>query len=171
VGLLSLALIIFTAAPLLRSDAWWIRIFDFPRLQIAALLGLTLLSYAALRYFGRFRTWEYALAAIVGFALVWQLIFIAPYTVFYPKQMSVSRAEDDSNRISLLIYNALHDNREVAVLRDLIHDNDPDIGSDHFPMLVILDYNPGASVDEEPKPDAGDEQEADEAIDKGESID
>jgi endonuclease/exonuclease/phosphatase (EEP) superfamily protein YafD len=127
VGLLSLALIIFTAAPLLSSDAWWIRVFDFPRLQIAALLGLMLLSYAALRYFGRLRPWEYALAAIVGMALFWQLIYIAPYTVFYPKQMSDSRAEDDSNRISLLIYNVLHDNREVAVLRDLIRDNDPDI--------------------------------------------
>ncbi|MCF8039641.1 MAG: hypothetical protein K9K79_10025, partial [Desulfohalobiaceae bacterium] len=42
VGLLSLALAFATAAPLLRSDAWWIRVFDFPRIQIAALMGLTL---------------------------------------------------------------------------------------------------------------------------------
>ncbi len=47
----------------------------------------------------------------------------------------------------------------------------PDIGSNHFPMLVILDYNPGDSLDEEPQSDAGDEQEADEAIDKGKSND
>jgi endonuclease/exonuclease/phosphatase (EEP) superfamily protein YafD len=43
----------------------------------------------------------------------------------------------------------------------------PDIGSDHFPMLVVLDYDPGASlVNEEPQPKTGDEQEAEEAIDK-----
>uniref|UniRef100_UPI0025BE47A7 endonuclease/exonuclease/phosphatase family protein n=1 Tax=Aquisalimonas sp. TaxID=1872621 RepID=UPI0025BE47A7 len=48
----------------------------------------------------------------------------------------------------------------------------PDIGSDHFPMLVVLDYDPGASVaKEEPQPDAGDEQEADEVIEEGRSND
>ena len=45
----------------------------------------------------------------------------------------------------------------------------PDIGSDHFPILVILDYDPGAVSDEEPLPDAGDKQEADEAIEEGKS--
>jgi hypothetical protein len=46
----------------------------------------------------------------------------------------------------------------------------PDIGSDHFPVLVVLDFDPGASVrNEEPQPDAGDEQKADEAIDTGRS--
>ena len=45
----------------------------------------------------------------------------------------------------------------------------PDIGSDHFPILVILDYDPGAVSDEEPRPDPGDEQEADEAIEEGKS--
>jgi endonuclease/exonuclease/phosphatase (EEP) superfamily protein YafD len=127
VGLLSLVLVFGTVVPLLRSDAWWIRVFDFPRIQIAVLIGLTLAGYAVLHLYGTLRPWEYALAAVVCLALVWQLYSIAPYTVFYPRQMSDSRAEDDSNRISLLVYNVLSDNREVAALRDLIRDNDPDI--------------------------------------------
>ncbi|MGM0562656.1 MAG: endonuclease/exonuclease/phosphatase family protein [Pseudomonadota bacterium] len=127
VGLLSLALVFGTAVPLLRSNAWWIRVLDFPRIQIAVLIGLTLTGYAALRLCGRLRPWEYVLAAVVGLALVWQLILIAPYTTFYPRQMSDSRAEDDSNRISLLVYNVLSDNREVEALRDLIRDTDPDL--------------------------------------------
>ncbi len=48
-GLLSLALVCGTAVTQLRSDAWWIRVFDFPRIQITALIGLTLAGYAALR--------------------------------------------------------------------------------------------------------------------------
>lgn len=36
-------------------------------------------------------------------------------------------------------------------------------------MLMILDYQPGDSADEEPRPGAGDEEEAEEAIDKGNS--
>ncbi|MEX1011477.1 MAG: endonuclease/exonuclease/phosphatase family protein [Balneolaceae bacterium] len=127
VGLLSFALIIATAIPLFRSNAWWIRIFDFPRIQIAALIGLTLAGYATLSYYGRLRPMEHLLAAFVGLAMVWQLISIAPYTVIYPVQMSDSSAENDSNRISLLIYNVLHDNRRVEALRELILDNSPDI--------------------------------------------
>ncbi len=127
VGLLSLALVYATAIPLVRSDTWWVRVFDFPRVQIAALLALTLAGYAALRLCGQLRLGEYALAAVVGLSLVWQLISIVPYTALYPREMSDSRTDDDSNRISLLIYNVLHDNREVAALRDLIRDNEPDI--------------------------------------------
>lgn len=129
VGLLSLAVIYATAVPLLRVDAWWIRVFDFPRLQIVALMGLTLAGYVSLRICGRLRRWENALAAVVGVAVVWQLVLIAPYTPFYPTEMSESRAEDDSNpnRISLLVYNVLSENRQVDALRDLVHENDPDI--------------------------------------------
>jgi endonuclease/exonuclease/phosphatase (EEP) superfamily protein YafD len=127
VGLLALVLIYGTGVPLLRSDAWWIRIFDFPRLQIAVLLGLTLAAYATLRFYGRLRPWEYALAALAGLGLAWQLASIAPYTPLYPTEMSGSRAEDDSNRISFLIFNVLDENREVAALRDLIRDTDPDV--------------------------------------------
>ena len=108
VGLLSLVLGFGTAVPLLRSDAWCIRIFDFPRIQIAVLMGLTLAGYAVLRLYGQLRPWEYSLAATVGLGLVWQLCSIAPYTMFYPREMSGSRAEDESSRISLLVYNVLH---------------------------------------------------------------
>ena len=127
VGLLSLAMVFGTAVTLLSSDAWWIRVFDFPRIQIVVLILLALTGYAVLRLFGRLHIWEYALAGVVGLALIWQLIYIAPYTVVYPKQMQDSHAEDDSNRISLLIYNVLYDNREVEALRDLIRDTDPDL--------------------------------------------
>ena len=147
VGLLSLALVLFTVAPLLRSSTWWIRIFDFPRIQIAILLVLMLAAYAVLRVFGRLRPWDYALAAMVGLALAWQLIYIAPYTVFYPKQMSDSRAEDNSNRISLLIYNVLSDNREVAALRDLIRDHNPDIILLSEPNQWWLEQLGGLEVD------------------------
>ncbi len=127
VCLLSLVLIFATAIPLLRSDDWWIRIFDFPRIQIASLSGLALAGYAALRFVGRLRHWEHALAAAVGLGLVWQLYSIAPYTAHYPREMAQSQATDDSNSLSLLVYNVLVDSREVEPLLDLIREQDPDI--------------------------------------------
>ncbi|MFO7705296.1 MAG: endonuclease/exonuclease/phosphatase family protein [Halopseudomonas sp.] len=126
-ALLALALIGATAITLLRSNAWWIRLFDFPRIQIVVLIGLTLAGYGALRVWHGMRPWDSALAALAGIALIWQLISIAPYTAWYPKEMSDSGAEDDSNRISLLIYNVLADNGDVQALRELIRDTDPDL--------------------------------------------
>lgn len=126
-ALFSLALVCSTAIPLIHTDQWWIRIFDFPRVQISVLMGLALAAYVALSFWRRMRIWEYALTAMVVLSLIWQLIAIAPYTAFYPKEMSESRQDNDSNRISLLIYNVRYDNREVKALLKLIRDNDPDI--------------------------------------------
>lgn len=127
VGLLSLALIGATAIPLLRVDAWWIRIFDFPRIQISVLIGLTFAGYLVLRLYWRLRPWEYAAAVLLGLALVWQIISIAPYTAYYPEEMASSDLDDESNRVSLLVYNVLSDNRESEALLDLIRETDPDI--------------------------------------------
>lgn len=126
VALLATALIVGTGVPVFQSDEWWIRLFDFPRIQLAVLLGLTLVAYAALRWYSRLRPWEYALGAIVGLALVWQLIVLAPYSAMHPREMSDSHTADTANRISILIVNVLSDNREVGKLRDLIRDTDPD---------------------------------------------
>lgn len=126
-GVLCLALIYATAVPLTHSNAWWVRLFDFPRVQIAVLISLTLLIYVALHAWRRLHKAEYALAAALGLALLWQLISIAPYTVVYPNEMASSRVDDDANRLSLLVYNVLASNRKVEPLRDLISDTDPDI--------------------------------------------
>lgn len=127
VTLLALGLVCATAVPLVRSDKWWIRLFDFPRLQIAIMLALTLAGYVALRLVSRLHWGEYLLAALVGLALARQLTTLAPYTALHPKEMSDSRVEGTSHRISLLIYNVLADNREVGALRNLIRETDPDI--------------------------------------------
>ncbi|MFO7799808.1 hypothetical protein [Rhodohalobacter sp.] len=66
VALLSLVLVFSTAIPLLRSNVWWIRIFDFPRIQIALLIVLTLANYTALHLFKRLQPWEYVLAHPTG---------------------------------------------------------------------------------------------------------
>ena len=126
-ALFSLALVCSTAIPLIHTDQWWVRVFDFPRVQISVLIGLALAAYVALSFWRRMRIWEYALAALVVLSLIWQLIAIAPYTGLYRNEMSESRQENDSNRISLLVYNVRYDNREVKALLKLIRDNDPDL--------------------------------------------
>lgn len=43
----------------------------------------------------------------------------------------------------------------------------PNVGSDHFPMLAVFDYDPGSVPNEEPQPEEGDRQEAEQAIEAG----
>jgi len=147
VGLLALFLVFGTVAPLSHSDAWWIRVFDFPRIQLAVLIGLTLLGYAMLRLGGRLRAGEHLLAVLLGLALGWQLFSIAPYTPFYPRQMAQSDADADSDRVSLLIYNVLDENRDVESLRTLIRETDPDIILLSEPTRWWLDQLAGLEED------------------------
>lgn len=126
-GLLAFVLICATALALLHSNAWWIRVFDFPRIQIAILIGLTIAGYAVLHFLQRLRPWEYGLGALVVVSLIWQLIAIAPYTALYPEEMASSQDRGEANRITLLVFNVLAENRKVDALLELVRETDPDV--------------------------------------------
>ncbi|MCA1804550.1 MAG: endonuclease/exonuclease/phosphatase family protein [Xanthomonadaceae bacterium] len=126
-GACSLALVFGSLLPLHPARAWWVRIFDFPRMQIAVLILVTLAGYAWLHLQVGLRPSDYILAGALGLALLLQLFFIVPYTPLYSKEMQPSLAENDDNRLSLLIYNVLDENREVGALRHLIRETDPDV--------------------------------------------
>lgn len=126
-AILSLALAFATLIALLHGNAWWIRIFDFPRIQIAVLIVVTLAGYGWLCFQVSPRLSDFILAGVLALVLGLQLYFIAPYTPLYPTQMQKSLAEQDDNRVSMLIFNVLHDNREVEALRRLIRSTDPDV--------------------------------------------
>lgn len=48
--LLAVVSILATLLPLLRQTAWWIRVFDFPRLQIVAVAVLCMVAGVLLRW-------------------------------------------------------------------------------------------------------------------------
>ncbi|MBD2766650.1 endonuclease/exonuclease/phosphatase family protein [Hymenobacter sp. BT664] len=122
----SLALVA-TLLPILRQTAWWIRICDFPRLQIVAGLALSLLAAVALPAspsFGR-DVFAVSLAA----ALVYQTTRIWPYTPLHRKQVADAArpADDDEHHISLLVTNVLMYNRDASRCLGHIRDYQPDI--------------------------------------------
>jgi endonuclease/exonuclease/phosphatase (EEP) superfamily protein YafD len=114
-----------TILPLLRKDAWWIRIFDFPRLQITFLLTATLVAYL---FFG----WDSGLAenlflAALSLCLMYQGYMMYPYTPLARKQVQQSAKSEGDSSLSLLFANVLMDNRNAAQLKAIIHEADPDI--------------------------------------------
>ncbi len=113
-----------TALSLIESNQWWIRIWDFPRLQI--LFGLVLaaaLSWWADRPAGRWIIFGCMLAA------VWQLYRIYPYTKLATPEVALvaNRAGSGAQCFSLLSLNVLQSNRNYAATAKLIDRRRPDL--------------------------------------------
>lgn len=122
IGLLMVAA---TALPLSRGDAWWIRIFDFPRIQIASVLAATLAAHLLVGRGGG--PWAGLFDAALGACLAYQCYAMFPYTRLARRQVEQSRAPRPGARVSLLFANVLMTNRDASRLREIIRRADPDI--------------------------------------------
>ena len=123
--LLALFFVVATALPLFRVPDWWVRIFDFPRLQLLALGALTLGLYVG---FYEIDTWaDYGMLGLVVVALAYQLYKIWPYTRLHPKQAKNADHGDDSLTFRLVISNVLMENRDVMKWREVIEAARPDL--------------------------------------------
>ncbi|MCM4157373.1 endonuclease/exonuclease/phosphatase family protein [Gramella sp. AN32] len=83
--------VVLTLIPLIAADYWWIRIFDFPHIE------LTLLTLTALfAYFLRFKIdeWnEYAFVTVLSACFIYQFAVIMPYTPVVPKEVGAPTAQ------------------------------------------------------------------------------
>lgn len=114
-----------TALPLLRSDAWWIRAFDFPRLQIAVILLLTAVGYWFM--VDDLNQWRMAFLGVLVLCLLYQGTRMIRYTVFWPKQVQRTTDPDPANSISLLFANVEMVNRRSQRLKEIIREVQPDV--------------------------------------------
>lgn len=124
-SLLALVAVLWTALPLLRHEGWWIRAFEFPRVQIALLTAAVLISFVYLTGAGQPR--QIALALLLSVCVLFQLVRIIPYTSVFPKQVNDAKNWNPANSLSLLVANVWMPNRESEALLDLIRAKDPDV--------------------------------------------
>jgi endonuclease/exonuclease/phosphatase (EEP) superfamily protein YafD len=123
--IMGLLMVVATVLPLLRQDAWWVRIFDFPRLQITFILIATLTVYVVFK-------WDSGLAenlfiVALSSCLIYQGYMMYPYTPLARKQVQPAVNMRNDSSFSLLFANVLMDNRKVAKLKEIISEIDPDI--------------------------------------------
>ncbi|MBD2722494.1 endonuclease/exonuclease/phosphatase family protein [Hymenobacter armeniacus] len=127
VWLIGGAALVATLMPLLRHTAWWIRVFDFPRLQIVLALVLVAAASLALGHAGAGRGQQLFLLALAA-ATVYQLLRIIPYTRLVPKDVADStRTHDPRAELSLVVMNVLQYNREGALALATVRAADPDV--------------------------------------------
>lgn len=122
IGIIAL---VTTVLALMRKEAWWIRLFDFPRVQIlllalSALSGYPIVSAVDDR-------WEYMLLSALMAAACYQAYKILPYATAFKKEVQSSRAPRPESCISLLTANVLMHNRRADRLLQIIKTVEPDI--------------------------------------------
>jgi endonuclease/exonuclease/phosphatase (EEP) superfamily protein YafD len=117
-------MVAFTGLALIETDEWWIRVLDFPRLQISAVLVLALLIYWFLSSRGIATSLIISVSLI---SLVWQVWLIAPYTALWKRQMISAGGCEPQGRVRFLIANVFQGNRKASSLLSLVRKTDPDV--------------------------------------------
>jgi endonuclease/exonuclease/phosphatase (EEP) superfamily protein YafD len=117
--------VIAAGLPLINSTAWWIRIFDFPRLQIAVLTLLVIvLAFLFVDY-----KWSYKapLLLLLIATMVYQAQFVLVYTPLYRTQAKDSNEQSPENSFTILVSNVLMENDDTDAFLDLVYKYNPDI--------------------------------------------
>ncbi|MFB9056322.1 endonuclease/exonuclease/phosphatase family protein [Mariniflexile ostreae] len=112
-------------ASVTKFDYWWIRGFDFPRIQISVLILLNIILAGFVYSF--MQPWHFFMLGILIMCLIYQLSLIFPYTVLAKKQVLNYTGSENKNQISILVSNVLMTNREYQKLIDLIELKKPDL--------------------------------------------
>ncbi len=119
-------IVVLTLMPLSRSEIWWVRAADFPRVQLFAIAATVALIDLYVLDFG---DWRGFIALPLDLAcMAYHAWWIAPYTRLHRKEViDAAPGEDRSDCLRLLVSNVLTPNRNSAALLALVRQHDPDI--------------------------------------------
>ena len=124
IGLGALAALL-TAAAFLPSNDAFVRLWDFPRVQLAVLLLVALVASPWL--FARGTRWRLVFPAALLAALICQLVAIFPYTPLMKKQAQTASSCEPGARLTVLTSNVLQENEDASRLQAAIAAANPDI--------------------------------------------
>lgn len=122
----TLLLLLVTLLPLWRHPHWLVRALEFPRLLLAAAALLLLLAQSLLLQPDRALSW--ALLTVTSACLLWQLWWILPYTLLWPREVKAARHDvPEERRLSIITANVLTTNHNAETLLQLVRDCAPDV--------------------------------------------
>ncbi|WP_369996073.1 endonuclease/exonuclease/phosphatase family protein [Winogradskyella sp.] len=116
--------ILITIAPIFAVDYWWIRIFDFPHIQLTFLTALALLIYFIKFDFKSLG--DYAFITVLIACFIFQFVKFFPYTTFAPDEM-LKATDNANNNLSILTANVYQDNEDTQVIIDALNSSNADI--------------------------------------------
>ncbi len=117
--------ILLTLLPLIALDYWWIRIFDFPHVQLTTLTFIALLVYF-IRFDVRSYRDYFFVTVLIG-CFIYQLAKVYAYTPLSSYEVQESTIADASNTVKIYSANVLQKNKKHQLVLDEISAKDPDI--------------------------------------------
>jgi len=115
--------ILLTILPFVAVDYWWIRMFDFPHLQLTIFTVLAIILYIIKFDFGSWK--DYSFIGVLILCAIFQFTKIFPYTTF--AKYEVLDSTNDSKTLSLLTANVLQHNSNYDAVNNLFKSTDADI--------------------------------------------
>jgi len=108
-----------------KFDYWWIRGFDFPRIQITVFIVANIVLDFTVYDFDA--AWQYILLGALCGSLLYQIHLIYPYTFFAKKQVLAYEGGKNDDNLSILVSNVLTENENYSKLIDLVRSRNPDV--------------------------------------------
>ena len=117
--------IVLTLLPFIAADYWWIRVFDFPHLQLTVFTAI-----ATFAYFMRFDIkWfkDYVFMTVMIACLVFQVLKIYPYTGIAKYEVLNAQNEKSEAQFNIMVANVLQKNTKYDSLLAEVKTRNPDI--------------------------------------------
>ncbi len=114
-----------TLLPLWRKEAWWVRGWDFPRVQLLGYGAAILVGVLVFLQPGAVPT--RAIWAVTLACMAYQAWWIIPYTRLVSPEVAPAVGASPAHTLRIITANVLTPNREAARLIRLVREADPDI--------------------------------------------
>lgn len=114
-----------TWLPLIKTHKWWIRVLDFPRLQITVLaiftLGLVFI------YLHAYPVYFYISLFVIISSVIYQSLSMIRYTPLYPIRSEKAILSNPKNSLRIMMSNVKMDNDNYGKYLDLVENAKPDV--------------------------------------------
>ncbi|MEA2117557.1 endonuclease/exonuclease/phosphatase family protein [Halovibrio sp. HP20-50] len=129
IRLLVVLMVVVALLPLIPSGQWWIRLWDFPRLQLTGALVLPVLLLGVHACLERPRKEHAVLGVIILTIAGWHLTHILPFTSVWSTEVPTAEAQTGESQISLkvLTANVKYKNDHYAEVVAMVQREDPDL--------------------------------------------
>ncbi|MBW2961088.1 endonuclease/exonuclease/phosphatase family protein [Mesonia sp. JHPTF-M18] len=120
---LAVIAILLTIFPFFNADAWYIRVFDYPHVQLTFLTLFILLFYFFKFEYKNWKDYIFSFALLI--CLTIQAVKIYPYTPFAAYE--VQSASEDKISLKIFVANVLQKNKSHQKLIQQIKETQPDL--------------------------------------------
>lgn len=129
IRVLTLLMVAVSVLPMISSGHWWVRLWEFPRLQLTLALVVPLVMLAVHRWWSRPRTEHAVWVAVILATGGWQLSHILPFTPVWPTEVPSAEFQLDEAEtpLKVLTANVTYTNDHYAELLAMVQREDPDL--------------------------------------------